>query len=162
MTPATVEVVGAQMQRFERSQVFPAQRRELVEQARERSSFRFHKLREAIELLEWLRLAVVEDEAGTRDPVGPFAVNQVPDDVERAPGVATFVFAATHPSGRPRTSASSVEGVRDRTAIASSMTNGRRVRSGCVVIFTHSANANEDPHSTSSSAAGGPGRAGVR
>src|SRR5258707_10269894 len=46
-------------------------------------------------------------------------------------------FAATHPSGRPRTSASSVEGVRDRIAIASSMTNGRRVRSGCVVIFTH-------------------------
>src|SRR5258705_4203090 len=44
-------------------------------------------------------------------------------------------FAATHSSGRPRTSASSVEGVRDRIATASSITNGRRVRSLCAVIF---------------------------
>ena len=78
------------MQRFERPQVFPAQRRELVEQARERSSFRFHKLREAIELLEWLCLAALKDDPRARHPVRAFAVNQVPDDVERA-RVATFV-----------------------------------------------------------------------
>ena len=73
------------------AQVARAQRRELVEQAVERAALRQLELREAIELVEGARLAVLEDDPRPRHPVGLLAVNQVADDVERAPRLAAFV-----------------------------------------------------------------------
>ena len=91
MSAVTVEVGVGQPQRRQLAEVFLAQRRELVEQAGQRSALRHRDLREAIELVEGPRLAALQDDSGAGDPVGSLAMDQVSDDIEGAPCLATFV-----------------------------------------------------------------------
>src|SRR6185503_8611433 len=86
-----IEVRVAQAHRREVAQALPPQRRELVEQDRQRLSLGFSELRESIERLERACLALLQDDSRARYPVGPLAVNQVADDVEGTPGLAAFV-----------------------------------------------------------------------
>ena len=91
VTPAAVEVRVGEPKRFQRAEVFPPERSELVEELRQRSALRHRELRKAIELLEGSGLAVFTDDSGAGYPVGPLAVDQVSDDVEGAPRVTAFV-----------------------------------------------------------------------
>ena len=58
--PAAVEVCVRQAQRRQLAEVVPAQRRELVEQGRQRLSLRICKLRQTIEPVEGPRLPVFQ------------------------------------------------------------------------------------------------------
>ena len=133
MAPAPIEVGIGQAQRRERAKTVIAQHRELVEQAGQRPPFRRGELCEAIERIEWARLAMLEDDPGARDPVSVFAMNQMSNDVERTPGLPAFM-RHDPAGGSPRRSASSVAGVRVRMATASSIDNRRRVRSVSVAM----------------------------
>src|SRR5688572_25932199 len=91
MPPTTVEVRVRQVQRFQSAKILLAERGELVEEAGQRSSLRPRELREAIELVERPPLAVLQDDPGALHPVGSLAMNQVSDDIERAPRFAALV-----------------------------------------------------------------------
>src|ERR1700730_15402401 len=89
------EVLWAQIQSTQFDQVFTTQPREFIQQLSQRFAFTLSYLSPTIEGLERASLAKLQNHLRARDPVGTFAVNQMADDVERAPGVFTFV------SGRP-------------------------------------------------------------
>src|SRR6266705_3335906 len=55
-------------------------------------------MREGIDWLEGLRLAMFEDDSRARNPVSFFAVNQMPENVVRAPRIRAFI--AHSPLGR--------------------------------------------------------------
>ena len=135
MASRPVEIGVCHAQCCQLTHIVAAQCRELVEQAVERASSRYFELGKAIELVERPALAVVEDDARARHPVGELAVDQVADDVEGAPRLAAFV-ALTQSSGRPRSKLSSVFGVRSRTAMASAIAKERRVCAVCGMLAT--------------------------
>src|SRR5688500_9248293 len=87
---AAIEIRPGQSQRREIPQIGRAQLREFIEQVVEAASSRVAELRKAIELVELAALAAFEDHAGAGQPVGPLAVNEVADDVKRAPGGFAF------------------------------------------------------------------------
>ena len=91
MAAGAVEVAVRQVECHKGLHVFAAQRGECVKKCAQRLALRRGKLREAIELLEGSSVAMLEDEFGSWHPVGVLAVNQVADDVERAPGGAALV-----------------------------------------------------------------------
>src|SRR5262249_59600728 len=70
VSPSAIEVGVRQAQGFQVAQVVPAQRRELVQQARERSPLRRGELREPIELVEYVRLTVLQNDSDPGHPVG--------------------------------------------------------------------------------------------
>ena len=49
------------------------------------------ELSETIERLEGTGLSMLENDASTGNPVSLFAVNEVADDIDRAPGVGPFI-----------------------------------------------------------------------
>src|SRR5262245_65785741 len=100
MFPAPLEIGGLQSQVAQRGEARRARRAELVEQRVERLVLRLAQLREAVELVERARLAVLEEDPRARDPVGRLAVDQVPDDDVRAPRGGPF-GAAGPPPGPP-------------------------------------------------------------
>src|SRR5262245_23089466 len=91
MAPASRQIGDGQVERRECGQAVTPTRRELVEQALDRAALREFELRESIERLEGGAVAVLEDEPGARQPVGLFAVNEVAEDVERAPTLAALM-----------------------------------------------------------------------
>ena len=91
MTAATIEVRIGQVHRLELTEILTPHRGELLEQAAQRLPFRCGELREAIELVEGACLAMLEDDPRPRYPIGVFAMNQMADDVERTPGLPTFM-----------------------------------------------------------------------
>jgi len=64
---------------------------EAVEERVQRPAGEATELGEAVKGLERPALAVLQDDAGARDPVGLFAVDEMADHVERAPSVGAFV-----------------------------------------------------------------------
>src|SRR5262245_52051944 len=88
---APIEVSLREPQRREVADILLAEHRELVEQALQRSSRRRLELREAVERLERLGVAVLENHPRPRHPVRALAVNQVANDVEGAPRVGALV-----------------------------------------------------------------------
>ena len=87
------EVVWLQIQRTQFVKVFRPQTRKFVQQLPYRLAFHLLHVSATIKALESFRLGKLP-QAG--HPIHAFAVNQMADDVERAPGVFTFV------SGYPR------------------------------------------------------------
>src|SRR5262245_1620131 len=74
MAPSPVEVTWLQVQRPQVVEALRTDASELVKQLRQRSALAFALLRQAIETLEGLRLAELEDHLRPRNPVGPLAV----------------------------------------------------------------------------------------
>src|SRR4051794_28369096 len=72
-------------------QVGPAKLGEAVEKRVQRLAGEATELGEAVKGLERPTFAVLQDDAGARNPVGLFAVNEMAHHVERAPGVGAFV-----------------------------------------------------------------------
>ena len=91
MAAAAFEIGIRHPESLQRAEVVLPQCRELVEQAGQRSLPRRLELREAIEFFKGLTVTALEDHSRARHPVGPLAVNQMPDDVEGAPRVGSFV-----------------------------------------------------------------------
>jgi len=90
MGAATVKCRGGEIESAQGREVLAPETRELVEQLVERLPGARPLLREAIVAIERTRLAVLEDDAGARDPVGLLAVDQVPDHVEGAERLRPF------------------------------------------------------------------------
>src|SRR5258708_4809370 len=105
MTSAPGQVLRLQIQCLERGQILFTQASELVEELLERLALTLFHLRKAVKGIKWSRLAVFQDDPRPRHPVGALPDDQVPYDVERAPGVVCFVtasFVAAHPdAGQP-------------------------------------------------------------
>jgi len=91
MASTAGEVLGAQIQGAQFDEVFTTQAREFIQQLFQRFAFAVSILRPTVERLEGARLAKLQNHFRARHPVGAFAVNQMADDVERAPSVFTFV-----------------------------------------------------------------------
>src|SRR5580704_6502506 len=91
MSSTPVEVLWAQIQSAQFDQVFATQPREFIQQLFQRFAFTLSYLSPTIERLERASLAKLQNHLCARHPVRALAVNQVADDVERAPGVFTFV-----------------------------------------------------------------------
>src|SRR5580700_5459096 len=85
------EVLWPQIQRAQFDQVFSTQPSEFIQQLSQRFAFTLAYLSPTIEGLERASLAELKNHLHTRHPVGAFAVNQMADDVERAPSVFTFI-----------------------------------------------------------------------
>lgn len=89
--PLERELLLGELPRAERVEVRRAQTRELVEQVGETLATAIPNVREAVEGLEASVSSASEDDPGTRNPVGALAVDQVPEVVEGAERIGTFV-----------------------------------------------------------------------
>ena len=75
MATSAIEIRGLQVHAPQVIEVLGSQAAEFVEQLRERLASAFALLRQAVEGIECSRLAVLQDHAGARHPVGSFAMN---------------------------------------------------------------------------------------
>ena len=91
MAAAAVEVAGLDVQRAELGEACGSDGGEFIEELRQGFALRFFVLSLAVEGLEGLRLAVMQDHCGAGNPVGVFGMDEVADDVEGGPGVGAFV-----------------------------------------------------------------------
>ena len=90
--PATsLEIFPTQIQRPKFFQIFRAQASKFIQQLIHRLALTLLYVSPTIEGIERASLAKLQNHLGARHPVGAFAVNQMTDDVERAPGFLTFV-----------------------------------------------------------------------
>src|SRR2546422_7285609 len=90
MTPAAIEIRRAHVERSQLPEIRLSERREVVEKIGQRPSGRRPKLGEPIESLERARLTVLQNDFRTWNPIGPLAVNEMSDDIERTPCVDAF------------------------------------------------------------------------
>ena len=88
---AAVEVAGFQLHGAKSGKAFRANGGKFVEQLRQRFALRFFVLPFAIERLESLRFAVLQDHGGAGNPVGMLGMDEVADDIEGGPGAFAFV-----------------------------------------------------------------------
>jgi len=95
---AAIEVGGLNIQGAELGEIGGTDAGKFVEQLREGFALDFSGVTGPIEGNEGLVFAGLQDHSGARDPVGAFAVDQVADNLERAPGV--FAFVAMGPGFR--------------------------------------------------------------
>jgi hypothetical protein len=93
MGTATAEVVWLEIQGLEGDEIFFAKEGKLIEELLERFALRLSLLSEAVEAIEWARFSVLENDPGTRHPVGALSDDEMADDVVGAPGVFSFVAA---------------------------------------------------------------------
>src|ERR1700693_6491732 len=91
MASPPLEGLWAQIQGAQFGQVFTTQPREFIQQLSQRFAFALTCRSPTIEGLERASLAKLQNHLRARHPVGAFAVNQMADDVERAPSAFTFV-----------------------------------------------------------------------
>src|SRR5690606_36815542 len=84
------ELCLRQVPRRERRQVGRTEPRELDQQVIQRGALALAELGEPVERREPAVGTVLEEDPRTRDPVGTFAVDQVPHDYVGAPRVGTF------------------------------------------------------------------------
>jgi hypothetical protein len=96
MLAAPIEVYWAQIHGAEFGQILCAYANEFIQQLRERLALRFSVVSPTIEGLEGLSLTKLQDHLYAWEPIGTFAMNEMGNDVERAPGV--FAFVAEGPS----------------------------------------------------------------
>ena len=88
---APFEVLRLQIQSTQRVQVGGAETGKLIQHRLDGLAVALAQVRPKIEGLKGLRLASFKDDPGARHSVGAFGVNQVADDLERAPGVFAFM-----------------------------------------------------------------------
>src|SRR5262245_28007725 len=91
MLAGFLEIARADFHLSKRRQISLSQRGELVQQIFESFALALFKLSEAVERVEWARLAVIENNFYSRDPVSSLSVYQVADHVISAPRVGAFV-----------------------------------------------------------------------
>ena len=91
MFAALGKIGGLKIEASENGNILSTHSREFVEELFQRFAAAFGFLRKTVKRIEWNRIAVFEDATGARKPVGPFADDEVSDNIERAPGIGTFV-----------------------------------------------------------------------
>ena len=91
MAAEAAEVGGLKIHGAESGEAFRADGSEFIKKLREGFALGFFVLAFAIERLEGLRLAVLEDHGGAGNPVGMLGVDEVADDVKGGPGGGAFV-----------------------------------------------------------------------
>src|SRR5438477_5921712 len=91
MCSAPLQVLRAQIQGAQFTKIFRPQAGEFIQQLRQRSAFALALLSPAVEGLEAFCLTKLQDHLRSRHPVGALAVNEMSDDVERAPSFFTFI-----------------------------------------------------------------------
>ena len=91
MSSAELELLRSEIEGAEFAEVGGAKFGELVEELGEGLPCTFAILGAAIERLEGAGLAVVENDFGTRHPVGAFAMVEMADDIVGSEGAAAFV-----------------------------------------------------------------------
>jgi putative YphP/YqiW family bacilliredoxin len=123
MPPAAIEIGTGEVERLKRVEIRLTQRGELVEEIGQRWSGGRRKLREPVERVEGARVAILQDDLHARHPVRLFPVNQVTDDVERAPGVAALV---RRDPGRGQIAQQGVERSRGATQDIDGVLDGER------------------------------------
>jgi hypothetical protein len=79
------------------------------------------QLRKAVKGIIWPRFTILQHDPHLRHPVRALLLDQVAHDVERAPGI--FSFVAVHADVGPTCATAQVAGVRARTAMASGRLN---------------------------------------
>jgi hypothetical protein len=96
MPSATPQVLRRQVQFPQFVKVRGSQGTELIQELAQRLSFTLSSLRQAVKRIKHPRLAELQDNLGSRHPISSFAVNQMTNDIEYAPGVSIFVSARPH------------------------------------------------------------------
>src|SRR5215467_4211895 len=91
MEAAPREVFGFETQRAQLGQIFGPQARELIQELRERFALALAFLRMAVERFKRFAITEFQDPFCSRHPIGAFAVNQMPNDIESAPGLFALV-----------------------------------------------------------------------
>src|SRR5260370_11461525 len=96
MSSTPLEILLPQIQRAQFVQIFRPQTSKFIQQLPQRLALALSFLSPTIEGLKSLGLAKLQHHPRPRHPIRAFAVNQMANDVERTPGVFTFI------SARPR------------------------------------------------------------
>src|SRR5512134_2056990 len=91
MAATARELLPCQRPAIQRREVRRTHVREAFEQGLQRPAPKARELRQAVEGVERPCFAVLQDDARPRDPVGLVAMNQVPEDIDGAPGLGTLV-----------------------------------------------------------------------
>src|SRR5438874_9743280 len=91
MFSAPLKVLLPQIQSPQFSKIFRPQSGELIQQLCQRLALTLTFLSPAIERLKSFCLAKLQDHPRPRHPIGALAVNEMSEDVERAPGFLAFV-----------------------------------------------------------------------
>src|SRR3954469_14059807 len=91
MPPAPLAISRLQVERTQPFEVLPAQLSKLIQQLRQRLPCALARLRQAVELVEWLALAGFQYSPRPRHPVGALSVDEMSHNVERAPHLAAFI-----------------------------------------------------------------------
>lgn len=86
-----IEVPGDKRKSAKLGKAFPARFRERVQQPIKRLALAFPHMSPAIKRRKRRRFAVLQNPFGTRNPVGALAMDEVADDIERAPRFVAFV-----------------------------------------------------------------------
>src|SRR5579863_1013230 len=96
MLSSPCPVFVLQIQRLQGSQILASQAGEIVQELVERLALTLFELRKAVNRIELPCFALLQDDPQPRHPVGSLPDDQVAHDVERAPGISSFV--AAHPN----------------------------------------------------------------
>jgi hypothetical protein len=91
MSPAQRKPVGFQVERSEPLQILGSQSREFIQQVRERLALAVTILRRPIEAIERPGFTELQNDLGALNPVRPFPMNQMANDVEDGPGIGSFI-----------------------------------------------------------------------
>ena len=91
VTAAAAKVIGLQIHGAQLRKAFGANGSKLIQQLGQGLALRFFALPFAVEGLEGLRLAVLKNHGGARNPVGVLRVDEMADDVECGPCALAFV-----------------------------------------------------------------------
>jgi hypothetical protein len=91
MPPAPVEVLWPQIQGTQFGKILGPQTGKFIQQLLQRLALNLSCVALAIEGLKRLSFAELQDHPHARHPIRAFAVIQMPDDIECAPSVFTFI-----------------------------------------------------------------------
>ena len=91
--PSTTWEILRLYHRLQRSDIFSPQMCKLVQELFQRFALALFELCKAVEGIERPRFAVLQYDPQAWHPIGTFRVDKVAQDVERGPGVASFITA---------------------------------------------------------------------
>lgn len=91
MMPAALEIRGLKIQSAQFAELFRADAGKFIEQLPERLALRRLLMAAALEWFERLRFSDAEDVVDANEPECTIRVDQMADDIPRAPGAFTFV-----------------------------------------------------------------------
>ena len=96
MPSAPPQVLPLQLQCPQFVKVRGSQGIELIQELAQRLSSTLLSLCQAVKRIKRPRLAELQDDFGSWHPISSFAVNQMTNHIEHAPGVFTFASASPH------------------------------------------------------------------